>query len=58
MVCPGQRFHFQVLTRRSSDARAFGNIVRFLAGPARVVDMFLVFINITSYHKDESFGRA
>ena len=27
--------YFQVLTRKSGGARALGNIVRFLAGPAR-----------------------
>ena len=28
--------NFQVLTRNSGGARAFGNIVRFMAGPARI----------------------
>ena len=28
--------NFQVLTRKSDGARAVGNIVRFLAGPARM----------------------
>ena len=28
--------NFQVLTRKSDGARALGNIVRFLAGPARM----------------------
>ena len=35
VLCQGRRSNFQVLTRKSGGAKDFGNIVRFLAGPAR-----------------------
>ena len=45
--------NFQVLTRNSGGATAFGNIARFLAGPARRIEVFFFGTNCLELRSGE-----
>ena len=50
--------NFQVLTRESGGARAFGNIVRFLAGPARSVFYIVRIASHQTQHEQRSHAHS